>query len=118
MLGFGAGSILLGRLIDARGAFVTMLLATALIAGGYALAALAPNLWVFAAIQGVLIGTGSAATFIPLVADTSHWFAKRRGARHGDLRLGQLSRRRAVAQAHRGAGAPLRLAHHLPGGRR
>jgi len=78
MLGFGAGSILLGRLIDARGAFVTMLLATALIAGGYALAALAPNLWVFAAIQGVLIGTGSAATFIPLVADTSHWFAKRR----------------------------------------
>ena len=30
MLGFGAGSILLGRLIDRRGAFVTMLLATML----------------------------------------------------------------------------------------
>jgi MFS family permease len=78
MIGFGAGSILLGRLIDKRGAFVTMLLATVMISGGYALAAMAPNLRVFAAIQGVLIGVGSAAAFIPLVADTSHWFAKRR----------------------------------------
>ena len=78
MIGFGVGSILLGRLIDRRGAFVTMLLSTVMIAGGYALAALAPNLKVFAAIQGVLIGVGSAAAFIPLVADTSHWFAKRR----------------------------------------
>jgi len=77
MLGFGAGSILLGRLIDTRGAFVTMLLSAALIAGGYALAAMAPNLWLFALAQGV-IGIGSAASFIPLVADTSHWFAKRR----------------------------------------
>jgi len=78
MIGFGAGSILLGRLIDRRGAFVTLLLATVLISGGYALAAVAPTLWLFSAIQGVLIGFGSAAAFIPLVADTSHWFAKRR----------------------------------------
>jgi MFS family permease len=78
MIGFGAGSILLGRLIDRRGAFVTMLLATVMISGGYALAALAPDLRIFAAIQGLLIGVGSAASFIPLVADTSHWFAKRR----------------------------------------
>ena len=77
MIGFGAGSILLGRMIDKRGAFVTMLLATGLIAGGYALAALAPSLIVFSLVQGV-IGVGSAASFIPLVADTSHWFAKRR----------------------------------------
>ncbi len=78
MLGFGAGSILLGRLIDAKGAFVTMLVSTVMIASGYALAALAPTLWLFATIQGVLIGVGSAAAFIPLVADTSHWFARRR----------------------------------------
>jgi len=77
MLGFGLGSIALGRMIDTRGAFVTMGLATLLIAGGYALAALTPGLWLFAAAQFV-IGIGSAATFIPLVADTSHWFAKRR----------------------------------------
>src|SRR6185503_12953475 len=61
MLGFGAGSILLGRLIDTRGAFVTMLLATVLLAGGYALAALAPTLWLFALVQG-LIGFASAAS--------------------------------------------------------
>src|SRR6185369_15866962 len=78
MLGFGLGSFLLGRLIDTRGAFVTMLLATTLLAGGYALAALAPTLWLFALIQGVLIGFGASASFIPLVADASHWFAKRR----------------------------------------
>jgi MFS family permease len=79
MLGFGAGSILLGRMIDTRGAFVTMVLATLLLSAGYAAAALAPNLWIFAAVQGVLIGFGSAAAFIPLVADASHWFLKRRG---------------------------------------
>src|SRR5205085_7050453 len=79
MLGFGAGSILLGRLVDTRGAFATMVLATLLLSAGYAVAALAPNLWLFAAAQGVLIGFGSAAAFIPLVADTSHWFLKRRG---------------------------------------
>src|SRR5260221_7906735 len=79
MLGFGAGSILLGHMIDARGAFVTMVLATFLLSAGYAAGALAPNLWVFAAVQGVLIGFGSAAAFIPLVADASHWFLRRRG---------------------------------------
>ena len=78
MLGFGLGSIVLGRLIDARGAFFTMVLSTLLLAAGYAAAALAPTLWMFAAAQGVLIGFGSAACFMPLVADTSHWFVKRR----------------------------------------
>jgi len=78
MLGFGLGSIVLGRLIDARGAFFTMALSTLLLAAGYAAAALAPTLWMFAAAQGVLIGFGSAACFMPLVADTSHWFVKRR----------------------------------------
>jgi MFS family permease len=77
MLGFGVGSIVLGRLIDTRGAFVTMLLATGLIAGGYAGASLAPSLTVFALLQAV-IGVGAGAAFIPLVADISHWFARRR----------------------------------------
>jgi len=79
MLGFGAGSMVLGHLIDRYGAFATMVLATLLLAAGYAGGALAPNLMFFAIVQGALIGFGSAAAFIPLVADTSHWFAKRRG---------------------------------------
>ncbi|MBS0538235.1 MAG: MFS transporter, partial [Proteobacteria bacterium] len=78
MLGFGAGSIVLGRVLDARGAFFTMVMSTLLLAAGYAAAAMAPTLWLFAAAQGVLIGFGSAACFMPLVADTSHWFLKRR----------------------------------------
>jgi MFS family permease len=82
MLGFGVGSIALGRLIDTRGAFVTMVLTTMLIAGGYALASFAPSLTTFALVQAV-IGFGSAAAFIPLVADTSHWFAKRRALAMG-----------------------------------
>jgi MFS family permease len=79
MLGFGVGSILLGRLIDKYGAFYTMLFAACLVAGGHALAGMAGSLWLFATIQGVMIGVGSAASFMPLVADTSHWFLKRRG---------------------------------------
>jgi len=79
MLGFGAGSILLGRLIDRRGAFFTMILASLLLAAGHAAAAIAPDLAWFAAAQGALIGLGSGAAFIPLVADISHWFARRRG---------------------------------------
>jgi MFS family permease len=79
MLGFGAGSILLGRLIDTRGAFATMLLSAVAVTAGHVLAGLAPSLWLFTLAQGALIGFGSGAAFIPLVADTSHWFAKRRG---------------------------------------
>jgi MFS family permease len=79
MLGFGAGAILLGRLIDARGAFFTLVLATLLLVSGCVAAALSPSLWMFSTVHGVLIGFGSAAAFIPLVADISHWFLKRRG---------------------------------------
>jgi MFS family permease len=78
MVGFGAGAILLGRMIDTRGAFATMTLSSVLLAAGCAAAALAPSLWLFALAQGLLIGFGSAAAFIPLVADISHWFRKRR----------------------------------------
>ncbi|MBV8394015.1 MAG: MFS transporter [Alphaproteobacteria bacterium] len=78
MVGFGTGVVLFGRMIDARGAFTTLLLATALLVAGCFIAAFAPNLWVFVAAQGILIGFGSAAAFIPLMADISHWFIKRR----------------------------------------
>src|SRR5215831_13721745 len=83
MLGFGAGAIVFGRMIDTRGAFASMVLATLLLSAGYAAAAIAPDLWLFAAAQGLLIGFGSAAAFIPLVADTSHWFMKSRGLAMG-----------------------------------
>src|SRR5260221_14673181 len=79
MLGFGAGSILLGRLIDRRGAFATMVLATLLLSAGYPAGALAPNLWVFAAVQGVLIGFRAGAALLPPVAHPPHQLPNRPG---------------------------------------
>ena len=78
MLGFGIGSIALGRLIDTRGALLTIVVSALLLAAGLAAAACSPTVMAFAAAQ-VLIGLGAAATFSPLVADLSHWFTKRRG---------------------------------------
>ncbi|SJZ78727.1 Predicted arabinose efflux permease, MFS family [Enhydrobacter aerosaccus] len=78
MVGFGIGSILLGRLIDAKGALLTVTLSTVVLAAGFAVASYAPTALLFA-LAHILIGFGSAATFVPLVADLSHWFDKRRG---------------------------------------
>ena len=78
MLGFGIGSILIGRLIDAKGALFTVTASTTILAAGFAAAAHAPSVsWL--AVAQIVIGMGSAATFVPLVADISHWFEKRRG---------------------------------------
>ena len=78
MLGFFAGGVLAGRLVDRRGIVVTSILSAIGLSAGFALAPLAPSLMLFAAAQ-VLIGFSAAATFAPLVADVSHWFEKRRG---------------------------------------
>ena len=79
MIGFGFGSIALGRLADRLGVMVPVLLGAATMALGYGAAGAASSLWLYALAQGVLIGGGSAATFGPLLADTSHWFERRRG---------------------------------------
>src|ERR1019366_3131599 len=47
---------------------------------GYVLASIASSLSEFALAYGVLIGMfGSASTFVPLLADISRWFERRRG---------------------------------------
>jgi len=81
-LGFCAGGILLGRVVDLRGIVPTAILSVFLMAAGFAGAAYAPSLGLFAAAQA-LLGFGCAATFAPLVADVSHWFEKRRGVAMG-----------------------------------
>ncbi|OFX06475.1 MAG: MFS transporter [Alphaproteobacteria bacterium RIFCSPHIGHO2_12_FULL_66_14] len=77
-LGFFAGGITWGRLVDRRGIVLTATLSATGLATGFALAPLTSSLALFAATQ-VLIGFSAAATFAPLVADISHWFEKRRG---------------------------------------
>jgi len=79
MIGFGFSGILMGRLSDRFGVMVPVILGTIALAAGYALAGRAGSLWQYALAQGLVIGVGSAATFPPLLADTSLWFTRRRG---------------------------------------
>ena len=80
MIGFGLGGVLMGRLADRFGVVVPVGLGALGLGVGFIAAGLAPNLWLFCAAQGVLIGLlGTSATFAPLVADTSQWFDRRRG---------------------------------------
>ena len=79
MLGFGAGGIVLGRMSDRFGILPPVIVGTLCLALGYLAAASASTLWQYSLAHGLLIGFGSSATFAPLLADTSHWFARRRG---------------------------------------
>ncbi len=78
-LGFGLGGIVIGRAVDRFGVIRPLVLATLALGFGYIGSAYARSLWEFAAIQGALIGVGSAATFGPMIADVSKWFVRRRG---------------------------------------
>ncbi len=80
MVGFGLGGILMGRLTDRYGVARPLAGAIVALAAGYVLAGLAPSLALFALAHGLLIGAlGASAFFGPLMADTSHWFTRRRG---------------------------------------
>ena len=80
MIGYGIGTLLMGRLTDRFGIMFTVLLGTVCMCIGFALASLAPNLIVFVLIHGLLIALlGGSATMVPLIADTTLWFERRRG---------------------------------------
>ena len=78
MVGFAIGNVYMGRFVDKAGILLPVIGSALALGIGYAAAALAPSIWVFAIVQ-ILIGFGAAATFGPLIADISHWFVKRRG---------------------------------------
>ncbi|MGN6582893.1 MAG: MFS transporter [Rhizobiaceae bacterium] len=79
MVGFAAGNLLIGRIIDRFGFMLPAIGAALMLGFGFIFAALAPSLTIFAIVQGFLIGIGAAATFGPLIADISHWFQRYRG---------------------------------------
>ncbi len=80
MIGFGVGGMLMGRLADRFGVMVPLLLGAVSLGLGFALAAMATNIWLFALAHGLLIGLmGSSTTYAPLIADTSLWFNRYRG---------------------------------------
>jgi MFS family permease len=79
-IGFGVGGVLMGRISDRFGIVVPVLIGTGALGIGYALASVADSLTGFALAYGLLIGLlGSASTFVPLMADISRWFERRRG---------------------------------------
>jgi MFS family permease len=79
MIGFGVGGVIMGRLADRRGIVLPLMIGSAALGTGFILASFSTGLVSFAAAY-MLIGTfGTAATFVPLMANTSFWFEKRRG---------------------------------------
>ena len=80
MIGFAVGSVLMGRLADRFGVMVPIRLGAVMLGIGYVAAAGAASYWQFILAQTLLVGMlGSSATFGALIADVSHWFARRRG---------------------------------------
>ena len=79
MIGFGVGGVIMGKLADRKGIVLPVLIGAGSLGCGFILASLSGGLVSFAAAY-LLIGTfGTAATFVPLMADISFWFEKRRG---------------------------------------
>ena len=80
MIGFGVGGIAMGKLADRFGVMVPILVGAGGLGTGFVAAGLSDSLGGFALAHGLLLGAlGSAATFAPLLADTSLWFVRRRG---------------------------------------
>jgi MFS family permease len=79
MVGFGFGTILMGRVADRVGIIIPIIASALCLSLGFIAAGLAPNLLWFAIAHGVLIGVGTGSSFAPLMADVSFWFVKRRG---------------------------------------
>jgi MFS family permease len=79
MVGFAVSGVGLGRLVDRFGISIPLAVGTTAIGIGYIAASFAPNIYIYAIVQGVLVGGGSAAFFGPLMTDISMWFVRRRG---------------------------------------
>ncbi len=78
MLGFAFGGVAMGRLSDRLGIAAPVICGALALGLGYVAAGLAPDLMAIALVHA-LIGFGASATFGPLMADISQWFARRRG---------------------------------------
>jgi MFS family permease len=78
MVGFGLGTVLLGRLVDRLGVVLPLIGAILTLGLAFVVSGYAPSLTTFA-LANLFIGAGCAASFAPLIADISHWFTRRLG---------------------------------------
>jgi len=80
MIGFGVGGVVMGKLTDRLGIVTPVMMGAGALGFGYVLASMASDIGQFALVYGLLIGAlGTASTFVPLMADISRWFERRRG---------------------------------------
>jgi Sugar phosphate permease len=87
MVGYGVGTLLIGRAVDRFGVVLSLWVAAFSSLLGFGASVLSPNIMVFA-LWHLPIGFGAGACFAPLMADISHWFAKRRGIAVGIVASG------------------------------
>ena len=78
MVGFAIGNWVMGHVVDRYGITKTIILAATVNTAGYIASMYVNNVYYLSILQ-FFIGLGTAAAFGPLIADTSHWFLKRRG---------------------------------------
>lgn len=79
MICAGAGSIVLGRMLDRRGFFLIAVCAALATGLGLVLASHATSFWQMALAYGLLVGgVGQGAFFSPLAAAVTHWFDRHR----------------------------------------
>jgi len=79
MLGCVFGGPIMGRLSDRCGVAMPVAAGAAMLATGLLLASQAGQMWQFNLAHALLIGVGTSASFGPVIADISLWFARRRG---------------------------------------
>lgn len=78
MIGFAAGTILMGRALDKWGIAPVLIVSAVFLAVGFGGSALAPEI-MLVAILHAFSGFGAGASFAPIIADASQWFMRRRG---------------------------------------
>lgn len=78
MAGFALGNFAIGRAVDRWGMAAALIGAAGLNAAAFALAAAAGSVAALS-IAHAALGFGTAASFGPLIADSSQWFLRRRG---------------------------------------
>ncbi len=80
MIGFGLGGIVCGRWADRFGISRVIQIGAFGVLTGYTIAGITANIYIFGIAHGLLIGfLGVGSAFVPLIADTSLWWTKRRG---------------------------------------
>ena len=79
MLGFGLGSLVVGRIVDRYGVVLPLLGASVALGLGFAWASATESFMAFVAAHLAIGAFGCAAVFSPLMADISLWFERYRG---------------------------------------